>query len=134
MINDRPAIEVISKIWGFEKRIIHNDKYCGKLLYIVKGKHTSLHYHKVKDETFFVHSGKVHVFFFDGGLQEFEKKMANTSSDVMNVMERATLNSGDNFCVPPGRLHQIFSVEDTVLYEFSTTYEEIGTVRLTEGG
>ena len=126
MTDDRPVIEMISKVWGFEKKITSNKTYCGKLVYIVKGKNTSLRYSSAKDETFYVQSGKVHVFFFDRGRQEFDKAMAITNSDIMATMERATLNPGDNFCVPPGRIYQIFAAEDTQLFEFSTAQNDGG--------
>ncbi|KKM22493.1 hypothetical protein LCGC14_1624800 [marine sediment metagenome] len=133
MIEDRPAVEVVSKAWGFEKRIVNNDKYCGKLHYIVKGKHTPLHYHKVKDETFFLHSGKLHVFFFDAGYEELKKQMAIHGSNVMNIMERAILKPGDNFYVPAGRINQMFAAEDVQLYEFSAPHTPDGRFIISTG-
>lgn len=125
MIEDRPAVEVISKTWGFEK-IIVSDKYCGKLLYIVKGKHTPMHYHKSKDETFFLHSGKIRIFFFDGGHEEFSRQAAIHGPNVMSVMERAILNPGDSFYMPSGRINMIFAIEDAQLYEFSAPHTSNG--------
>jgi len=58
-------IKVVPKGWGHEKIIVNNDHYCGKLLYIIKGRQTSLHYHSIKQETFFVESGKVMVYYSD---------------------------------------------------------------------
>ena len=31
-------IKFVPKGWGFEKWIVNSEKYCGKLLYLVKGK------------------------------------------------------------------------------------------------
>ncbi|HBY66694.1 MAG TPA: cupin domain-containing protein, partial [Flavobacteriaceae bacterium] len=42
----------VPKGWGFEKWIVNNEEYCGKLLYFVKGKRCSWHFHKLKDEVF----------------------------------------------------------------------------------
>lgn len=53
----------VPKGWGFEKWIVNNEKYCGKILFFVKGKKCSYHYHEIKDETFYVQSeiGRAHV-------------------------------------------------------------------------
>lgn len=50
MINN---IKIVPKKWGYEKIIINNDLYCGKILHINKGWYCSLHYHKNKSETFY---------------------------------------------------------------------------------
>jgi len=127
---DRPIVDMVSKPWGFEKRIINNEKYCGKLLYVVKGKNTSLHYHKVKDETFYVHSGKLKVYYHDMLNQVQEALTIAGGMAPLGVMECVTLNVGDALRIPPMRIHQVYAVEDTELYEFSTTHDEIDTVRL----
>ena len=54
-------INFVPKGWGFEKWIVNCDKYCGKLLYFVKDRRCSWHYHKIKDEVFYVQSGKILV-------------------------------------------------------------------------
>ena len=54
-------IKFVSKGWGFEKWIVNNSEYCGKLLYFIKGKRCSWHYHIKKDEVFYVQSGKIEV-------------------------------------------------------------------------
>ena len=56
----------VPKGWGFEKWIVNNDEYCGKLLYFVKGRRCSWHYHVLKDEVFYVQSGKILVKFSEG--------------------------------------------------------------------
>ena len=54
-------IKFVPKGWGFEKWIVNCSEYCGKLLYFVKGKRCSWHYHKLKDEVFYIQSGKILV-------------------------------------------------------------------------
>ena len=54
-------LKIVPKGWGFEKWIVNNEKYCGKILYIVKDHKCSWHYHKIKDETFYVQSGKIEL-------------------------------------------------------------------------
>jgi hypothetical protein len=43
------SIKFVPKGWGFEKWIVNCEEYCGKLLYFVKGKRCSWHYHELKD-------------------------------------------------------------------------------------
>ena len=113
------AVEFHPKGWGFEKWIANSDKYCGKLLYFVKGKRCSWHYHKLKDETFYIHSGKVELHYgYDDDFESAEVKI---------------LNVGDNFHVPKGLRHQMIALEDTELYEFSTQHFEQDSYRITKG-
>ena len=58
-------IKFVPKGWGFEKWIVNCEEYCGKLLYFVKDKRCSWHYHKLKDEVFYIQSGKILVKYSD---------------------------------------------------------------------
>ena len=53
----------VPKGWGYEKWIVNNDKYCGKLLFFEPGKKCSWHYHQLKEETFYIHSGKIQLVY-----------------------------------------------------------------------
>ena len=57
----RPPIHVVPKGWGREVWIANNDLYCGKILEIKKGKRCSLHFHQIKNETFYLRSGRLLV-------------------------------------------------------------------------
>jgi quercetin dioxygenase-like cupin family protein len=109
----------VPKGWGFEKWIVNNEKYCGKLLYFVKGKRCSWHYHKIKDEVFYIQSGKILVKYSD-------------KDDIMNANERI-LNPGDNFHVYVGLRHQMIALQDTELFEFSTQHFDSDSYRIQKG-
>jgi len=51
----------IGKVWGHEEVLIDTDKYSAKLLVIEEGFVSSIHYHKYKDETFYVLEGKLEL-------------------------------------------------------------------------
>ena len=53
--------EQLEKIWGSEEWIANNELYCGKILNVNKGHNCSYHYHKLKDETFYILSGAVEM-------------------------------------------------------------------------
>jgi mannose-6-phosphate isomerase-like protein (cupin superfamily) len=112
-------IKFVPKGWGFEKWIVNCEKYCGKLLYFVKGKKCSWHYHKIKDEVFYVQSGKILVRYSDG--------------DDLDNCQTVVLECGDNFHVPIGLRHQMEALEDTELYEFSTQHFDSDSYRITKG-
>ena len=112
-------IKFVPKGWGFEKWIVNCEKYCGKLLYFVKGKKCSWHYHKIKDEVFYVQSGKILVRYSDG--------------DDLDSCQTVVLERGDNFHVPIGLRHQMEALEDTELYEFSTQHFDSDSYRITKG-
>ena len=70
-------IKFVPKGWGFEKWIVNCEEYCGKLLYFVKGKRCSWHYHKLKDEVFYIQSGKILVKYSDEDDIENAKELTN---------------------------------------------------------
>lgn len=100
------SIKFVPKGWGFEKWIVNKEEYCGKLLYFVKGKKCSWHYHKLKDETFYIQSGKILL------------KYSESDQPVFEII----LSQGDNFHVYRGLRHQMIALEDTELFEFSTEH------------
>mgnify|MGYP000312425448 CR=1 FL=1 len=112
-------IKFVPKGWGFEKWIVNCSEYSGKLLYFVKDRKCSWHYHKIKDEVFYIQSGKVLVKFSD-------------DDDLQNANE-IVLVPGDNFHVYTGLRHQMIAIEDTELFEFSTQHFDSDSYRLIKG-
>ena len=112
-------IKFVPKGWGFEKWIVNNQEYCGKLLYFVKGKRCSWHFHKLKDEVFYVQSGKILVKY--------------STSDNIDDASELILSRGDNFHVFRGLRHQMIAIEDTELFEFSTQHFDSDSYRIEKG-
>jgi mannose-6-phosphate isomerase-like protein (cupin superfamily) len=109
----------VPKGWGFEKWIVNNEKYCGKLLYFVKGKKCSWHYHQIKDEVFYIHSGKILVKY--------------SWEDDLEKAEEVILERGENFHVKTGLRHQMIALQDTELFEFSTQHFDSDSYRIQKG-
>ena len=114
-------IKFVSKGWGFEKWIVNNPFYCGKLLYFVKGKRCSWHYHKLKDEVFYIQSGKIQVIYSDND---------EIYDNGVLVANSVILEPGDNFHVYRGLRHQMIALEDTELFEFSTQHFDEDSYRI----
>ena len=112
-------IKFVPKGWGFEKWIVNCEKYCGKILFIAKDKKCSWHYHDKKDEVFYVQSGKIQISY--GWTDDIE-------TSTTKILER-----GDKFHVPIGMRHQMYGLEDTELFEFSTEHFDSDSIRVTPG-
>ena len=113
------SIKFVSKGWGFEKWIANNRDYCGKLLYIVKGKKCSWHYHILKDETFYIQSGKLILTYGD--------------DDDIEIANKTVLRKGDHFHIYRGLRHRMYALEDTELFEFSTQHFDEDSIRIIKG-
>ena len=57
------SVDRVEKPWGYELHWAKTERYVGKVLHITAGHALSLQYHNVKDETVYVHEGKVQWVF-----------------------------------------------------------------------
>ena len=53
--------------------------------------------------------------------------------DDMNMADHVTLNPGDKFEIPRELRHQMYAIEDTEMYEFSTTHFDEDSIRVIKG-
>jgi len=113
------AITIHPKGWGYEKWIVNKEEYCGKLLHMIKGKKCSWHYHTLKDETFYLQEGKILLKYSD--------------DDDIEKAKEIVLCRGDKFHIYRGLRHQMFALEDTDLFEFSTQHFEHDSNRVIQG-
>lgn len=111
--------KIVPKGWGYEYHIVNKEEYCGKLLVFRSGKKCSWHYHKLKDETFYIQSGCIHLRYGRG--------------DDIRESNVIILKPGDSFHVPRGLRHQMMALEDTELFEFSTQDFETDSYRIIRG-
>lgn len=105
----------VEKSWGHEDWI-WNSRYCGKKLFVEKGKECSFHYHRVKDETIYVEQGKVQLTY------GWDEDPANAAQLIMTP-DMA-------FHIPPGMWHKFKGLEASLLFEFSTHHSDKDVVRL----
>jgi mannose-6-phosphate isomerase-like protein (cupin superfamily) len=109
----------VPKGWGYELWITNSEKYCGKVLHIVKNKKLSWHFHKLKDEVMYVKSGEIIMQY---GRDEDIKK-AN----------QIVLGAGDSFHIPAGVVHRITALTTAEIFEFSTQHFDEDSYRLEKG-
>ncbi len=105
------------KAWGHEEWIINEAAYCGKKLVFKSGYRCSLHYHKIKDETWYILRGKVLVEIIDG-----DKK-------IERIMRQ-----GDVQQIKPGIIHRISALTNSEVIEFSTHHMEEDSYRIELAG
>lgn len=95
----------VEKGWGSELIWATNDKYCGKFLHFNEGAKFSMHFHREKDETWYVLSGKFKVIWID------------TTNAGQNEVE---LSEGETWRNEPLVPHQIICLEGGSIIEVST--------------
>jgi mannose-6-phosphate isomerase-like protein (cupin superfamily) len=115
----RQPIHIEPKVWGREVWIANNSLYCGKILEIRKGHKCSLHFHKLKTESFYLRSGRLRV-----------RVKESVDSELIDEFE---MTPGQCMDVPPGMVHQMEALEDAELFEFSTQHLNSDSHRLIQG-
>jgi mannose-6-phosphate isomerase len=95
----------VEKPWGWELIWALTDHYCGKLLFVHAGHSLSLQFHRRKDEAWYVQEGRAELELAHAG-------QAVTASEV--------IGPGSCFHFPPGTVHRVTAIEDTLILEVST--------------
>ena len=83
----------VEKGWGHELWIHNSPMYCGKLLVFNANKKFSMHYHKLKHETWYVNKGEFVYSWIDLANGELHTKFIKVG-DVITIDRKSTrLNS-----------------------------------------
>jgi mannose-6-phosphate isomerase len=96
----------VEKPWGWELIWAETEAYVGKLLFVRAGESLSLQYHEVKDESWLVREGRARL----------ELGVIGGELDVLEA------GPGDAFRYPPGTIHRVTALEDTLILEVSTPH------------
>jgi len=95
----------VKKGWGNELIWETNENYCGKLMNFNTGSKSSMHFHKDKDESWYILKGK------------FIVKHIDTRDATIHTKE---LNEGDTWRNRPLLPHQLICIEAGTIIEVST--------------
>jgi mannose-6-phosphate isomerase-like protein (cupin superfamily) len=107
------VLNIVEKDWGWEKWIVNNDFYCGKILHINVGASTSYHKHIQKLETLFVQSGTLKVLYGE--------------EDSPSIYY---LSEGESMTIYKNIFHKLIAFNEAVeLIEFSTHHEDSDSIR-----
>ncbi len=94
----------VDKPWGHELIWAATDRYVGKILHVRAGEALSLQYHRVKDETIMLLSGRMTLVYFAEGEPPHERELV----------------AHEPFRITPGLRHRMVAIEDTDVLEVST--------------
>lgn len=112
--------KIVKKGWGYERWLFNTDRLCVKELVVYYGKRCSMHFHKNKQEVFYVLKGQVVIDLID-------TKTAQIVSQLFEV--------GDSIIIDPLVPHQIIgtSEEPAMILESSTHHEDSDSYRVLTG-
>ena len=109
---------IVDKNWGHELIIVNNDKYCGKILSFKEGCKFSMHYHMIKQETWYVNKGK------------FSFKWIDTE---LGITHTSILSKGEVVTIPIGMPHQLLAITEGEIFEVSTEHFDSDSYRIYKG-
>jgi mannose-6-phosphate isomerase len=101
------AVDVrrVEKPWGYELIWALTDVYCGKVLFVKAGHALSLQFHRAKDESWLIQSGRAKLELGEAG---------------ESVLNEEIVGAGAAFHYTPGTVHRVTALEDTMILEVST--------------
>lgn len=97
------AVTRVEKPWGYELIWARTPKYVGKVLHINAGHRLSLQFHRVKDETIHVQSGRMRFVVEEQG-----------------AMVERVLGPGESYRITPLTKHRMIAETDCDVLEAST--------------
>jgi mannose-6-phosphate isomerase len=97
----------VEKPWGWELIWADTELYVGKILFVRTGQSLSLQFHKEKDESWYVESGRATLELGDAG---------------QGVLSTEVIGAGACFRFRPGTVHRVTALEDTTILEVSTPH------------
>ncbi len=95
----------VDKPWGWELIWAETDRYVAKVLFVKAGESLSLQFHREKEESWYIQSGRARVELGDAGDP---------------VLKEEVVAAPTFFHFLPGTVHRISAIEDTLVYEVST--------------
>jgi len=96
----------VDKPWGYELVWAKTDAYAGKVLFVRAGESLSLQFHREKDESWLVQSGRAKLELGEAG---------------ESLLRQEVIGAGAAFRYRPGTVHRVTAIEDTTILEVSTT-------------
>ncbi len=100
-------VRKVEKPWGYELIWALTDVYCGKVLFVRAGHALSLQFHREKDESWLVQSGRAKLELGRVGEASLQEEI---------------VGAGMAFHYTPGTVHRVTAIEDTTILEVSTPH------------
>ena len=97
----------VEKPWGWELIWALTGHYAGKILFVRAGESLSLQFHREKDESWYVQSGRARLELGEAGQEALDEEV---------------VTAGACFHFRPGTVHRVTALEDTTILEVSTNH------------
>jgi quercetin dioxygenase-like cupin family protein len=124
---DTENVEFHSKGWGHEVWMANNELYCGKLLVVYRDLRCSIHYHKLKDETFYLQDGLIRM-------NVWEKPFDKVPGFGPDAPSTFLMHPGDRLVLPPNTPHQFIGIDPkSTIIEISTQHFDEDSYRIQKG-
>ena len=98
----------VDQPWGREVRFAQTERYAGALVHMAAGQRLTHRYHKHRDETAYLLSGRVLL----------------TQGESIDSMDTWEMEPGSAWRTGPGVVHAIEALEDAVMLRVSTPERE----------
>ena len=95
----------VEKPWGHELIWAHTEQYVGKVLFVKAGESLSLQFHREKDESWLLQTGRAKI------------ELGPAGDPMLNA---EVVGPGAAFRFRPGTVHRVTAIEDTTILEVST--------------
>ena len=103
----RVDVRKVEKPWGYELIWALTATYCGKVLFVKAGQALSLQFHREKEESWLVQSGRATLELGEAGV---------------GTLVQSVIEAGSAFHYLPGTVHRVTAIEDTTILEVSTPH------------
>lgn len=97
----------VDKPWGYELIWALTETYCGKVLFVKAGQALSLQFHRQKEESWLVQSGRATL---------------ELGKEGEGLLVQGVIEAGSAFHYVPGTVHRVTAIEDTTILEVSTPH------------
>jgi mannose-6-phosphate isomerase len=95
----------VEKPWGHELIWAQSEQYVGKVLFVKAGESLSLQFHRVKDESWLIQTGRAKL------------ELGSAGDPLLN---EEVVAAGATFRFRAGTVHRVTALEDTTILEVST--------------
>lgn len=112
-------VKFIAKVWGSERVIADNGQYCGKRMELLRGHFSSVHFHKMKSETFYILRGRLLLELWNNDINSLTKHEMSVGS-CMDILA--------------GIVHRFSGISDCEFFEFSSAVIPSDVYRIVKGG
>src|SRR5574337_1868854 len=121
MLFQLPSVKRVDKRLGFEELLFNTDRLCVKKLIIFPNASFSMHFHKDKQEVFYLIQGRIKIELID-------THNADVVKYILHPGESILINS-----LTPHKVTSLITDDSSIIIEASTHHEDSDSYRVLPG-